>query len=79
MTLINASLFSLLTDDFIAGKASAHSRWREGGGRVSYSFSPREEELKQTAEQTSQSFSREQVSFPDTDYEKKKNHLTLML
>lgn len=65
MTLINTSLLSLLTNDFFAEKASAHSRWREGGGRVSYSFSPREEEPKQTAEQTetSQSFRRGKFHF----------------
>lgn len=69
MTLINTGLLSILTNDFVAEKASAHSKWRESGGKVSYSFSPLEEEPKQTAEQTeiSQSFRREQVSFPDTD------------
>lgn len=69
MTLINTSLLRILTNDSAAEKAAVHSKWREGGGRVYYSFSPREEEPKQTAEQTetSQSFRREQVSFPDTD------------
>lgn len=49
-------------------KASARSRWREGGERGSYSFLPHDHERENTKEQTetSQSFRREQVPFPVT-------------
>lgn len=63
MTLINTSLLSILTNGFVAEKDSALSKWREGGGRVSYFFSPREEEPKQIAEYSETSDSEERTSF----------------